>query len=294
MLTNKKDIDAWCKAMGILNYLIYDDLNIKVFEDVDISNKKLTHLPVKFLETTGNFNCSNNNLISLKNVPEIVGGIFNCSANKLNSLEHSPQIVKSDFDCSQNKITSLEYISNSVGGDLKISNNPIKKIDYCPTIGYSLLCANCELTSFDGFPKKIRGTLNCNENNIGSFDNCPTHIGLHFFLSCNPISSFKNAPQKIGGDFIFGFIDRNKQDLNKDKLIVDFDLSKINISESLIHNTTKKENFISGFENFYSWKNKRAFLHLKTEQIKSINLNSKLENELVDINPVKKNKSHKI
>ena len=292
MLTNKKDIDAWCKAMHISEYVIYDDLSIKAFQDVDISSQKLNYIPVKFLETLGNFNCYNNNLTTLKNVPDTVGEIFNCSVNKLTSLEHSPKVAKSDFKCSFNQIKSLEHITPSIGGDLNISNNPIEKLDYCPSIGYSLLCHNCNLTGFEGFPQKIVGSLNCYNNKISSFDNCPTDIGLHFYFDNNPTFSFKKAPQKIGGNFIFGFTTKNTQILNAQ--ITDFDLSNIQIGEELTHFTDKKENFISGLEIFYVWKNNGAILKIEQEQINAFKLNNKLNIALSEPVQTNHNKKHKI
>lgn len=294
MLTNKKDIDAWCKAMHISEYVIYDDLSIKVFQDVDISNKKLTSIPVKFLETTGNFKCYNNNLTTLKNVPDIVGATFDCSFNKLVSLEHSPKIVKINFNCSYNQIKSLKHITPNIGESLKISSNPIVKLDYCPSIGYSFLCDNCNLIGFECFPHTILGTLNCNNNKIISFDNCPVNIGLHFYFEDNPTFSFKNAPKKMGGIFTFGFIKMKTKDLYKNQLVTDFDLLHMQIGQGLTHITNDENKLIPGFERFYFWGNNNAKLELTQEQINSFRLNSKLNNDLTEPNSNKQKKTHKI
>jgi hypothetical protein len=73
----------------------------------------------------GNFNCSYNQLISLKGSPQTVGGNFNCSHNQLTSLEGAPQRVDRIFDCSDNSLTSLEGAPQEVGGDLDCDKNPI-------------------------------------------------------------------------------------------------------------------------------------------------------------------------
>jgi hypothetical protein len=53
------------------------------------------------------FECGNNELISLKDAPQEVGGNFRCSLNKLTSLEGAPLEVKGDFNCSDNPVSEL-------------------------------------------------------------------------------------------------------------------------------------------------------------------------------------------
>ncbi len=68
------------------NYTINPDHSIDVDGDVDISNKGLTKLPLKFGKVSGYFNCTNNKLTNLKGMSS-VGGNFDFSGNNITSLE---------------------------------------------------------------------------------------------------------------------------------------------------------------------------------------------------------------
>jgi hypothetical protein len=66
----------------------------------------------------GSFNCSHNELISLKGAPEKVTFSFDCSYNKLKTLKGAPKKVLMAFDASNNNIISLansgiEFIKKS-------------------------------------------------------------------------------------------------------------------------------------------------------------------------------------
>jgi hypothetical protein len=56
------------------------------FVDVDgciyMSNMGLNEIPLKFGELTGDFDCSDNKLISLEGAPKLVNGYFYCSYNQ--------------------------------------------------------------------------------------------------------------------------------------------------------------------------------------------------------------------
>ena len=106
-LTSKKDIKNWLDDMDIDNYTINDDLTIDVDGDVDLNNKKLEKIPVKFKSVGGYFNCGYNQLTSLKGSPESVGGSFYCNNNKLTSLEGCPESVGGHFNCNSNPIEEV-------------------------------------------------------------------------------------------------------------------------------------------------------------------------------------------
>ena len=61
----------WLDDMDIENYTINDDLTIDVDGDgdVNLNNKKLEKIPVKFKSIGGYFDCYNNKLTSLKGSP---------------------------------------------------------------------------------------------------------------------------------------------------------------------------------------------------------------------------------
>ena len=80
--------------------------------DVDLY---LNYIP-EWLSTViinGNFYCSNCNLTSLKNCPQIIKGYFNCSRNELDSLEYGPKEVGDSYWCYSNKVEfTQDYVKS--------------------------------------------------------------------------------------------------------------------------------------------------------------------------------------
>ena len=97
--TNNANIEAWCEEMRIENYTINSKGEIDVDGMVSIINKDFKELPYKFGRVNKVFvlyGCQN--LTSLKNCPNYVGGSFgyrNCS--QLDSLEGCPKEVGGNF-----------------------------------------------------------------------------------------------------------------------------------------------------------------------------------------------------
>jgi hypothetical protein len=142
-----KDIDSICKKFGIYNYTINEDGTIDVIAsrffrgDVDLSNKGLTELPLKFRNVTGYFYCYDNKLTSLEGSPQSVGGRFDCGDNnQLTSLEGGPREVGGNFYCGNNHLTSLEGCPQSVGGSFFCKNNKLTSLDGCPKVGGYFYC----------------------------------------------------------------------------------------------------------------------------------------------------------
>ena len=103
--------------------------------------KRVEKLPVKFGIVTGDFNCSYNNLTSLKGSPTHVDGGFYCNNNKLTSLEGCPSYVGGNFYCNNNNLTSLEGSPNSVGGYFSCHENNLTSLKGAPTqIGGYFFC----------------------------------------------------------------------------------------------------------------------------------------------------------
>jgi hypothetical protein len=95
------NINEICGKFDIFDYKINDDKSIDVFENVDISNKGLYRIPINFRYVYGDFNCSNNRILSLYGCPKYVQGDFNCSNNELTHLKWLPD-VGGDIDISKN------------------------------------------------------------------------------------------------------------------------------------------------------------------------------------------------
>jgi hypothetical protein len=149
--------------------------------DVTVINWKGDQLPIQFKKVTGNFNCINNGLKTLKGVPEEVGRDFWCVNNQLTSLEGSPKEVGGGFYCNYNKLTSLK-------GNLE-------------KVGRSFQCSYNQLTSLEGSPKEISGDFKCDNNKLTSLEGGPKEVGGTFDCSNNKLTSLEGSPKEVGGDF---------------------------------------------------------------------------------------------
>jgi hypothetical protein len=178
---SKESIDSICQKYGIRNYTINEDGSIDVEGDVDLSDEKLTKLPLKFRYVNGDFNCSNNQLTSLDGCPKTVGRDFDCDNNQLTNLEGAPQKMGGSFYCSNNQLTSLEGAPQKVGG---------------------FNCSNNQLTSLDGCPKTVGRDFDCENNQLTSLEGCPNYVKFNFYCSDNPLLvKLTNDILDIGGDF---------------------------------------------------------------------------------------------
>ena len=137
-----------CDQYNIKNYTINKDGSIDVNGDVDLSVNELTEITLKFKNVSRCFNCSHNELISLKGSPERVINFFGyynqlatleggpkyvsegfwCNSNQLTSLKGCPEIIYGDFNCHDNQILTFEYFPKHLGGRFYCEYNPIYKI----------------------------------------------------------------------------------------------------------------------------------------------------------------------
>jgi hypothetical protein len=135
LIADESEIHSICKEYGIENYTINGDGSIDVDGSVDLNDKGLIKLPLKFSRVSGDFYCSYkffssvDKLKNLEGAPEYVGGGFTCRYNKLTSLESAPKEVGSDFSCSNNELTSLSGAPLSVGGNFYCSYNELTSLN---------------------------------------------------------------------------------------------------------------------------------------------------------------------
>ena len=136
--------------------------------ELDLRNRNLIELPeiLKDITVNGYFDCSHNNLISLKNSPKSVGGSFICNGNELTSLEGAPRIIHGNFICNGNKLTSLKGAPNIINGNFACNGN--------------------ELTSLKGAPEYVDKTFSCMYNKLTSLQGAPKTVGGDFWCSDNP------------------------------------------------------------------------------------------------------------
>ena len=134
---------------------------------------------INFGKVTGNFNCSDLGLKSLKGVPQEVGRNFNCSWNKLTSLEGAPQEVGRNFNCNGNHLATLKGAPQKVGGGFWCYINRLISLEGAPqTVGKYFDCSYNQLTSLKGAPKTVDGNFDCRKNfNLHSLDGIGEVIG---------------------------------------------------------------------------------------------------------------------
>jgi hypothetical protein len=166
LFESEKSLNDICREYEITDYIINDDGSIDVDGNVNLFNRELTKLPLKFRNVSGDFYCHNNKLTSLEGCPLSVGGGFYCHYNRLTSLEGCPLSVGGGFYCDYNELTSLEGCPRSVGGDFSFSSN--------------------ELTSLEGGPLSVGGNFWCHSNELTSLEGCPRSVGGSFYCSGNP------------------------------------------------------------------------------------------------------------
>ncbi len=117
---------------------------------INISNEELQEIPIQFYHVEGNFDCSHNQLISLKGCPQYIGGSFYCHNNQIISLKYCPSSVYGDFDCSSNQIKSLEYCPHFVEGNFFCHKNKLTSLEYFPEFikGFVFLDNNRQLLKY--------------------------------------------------------------------------------------------------------------------------------------------------
>ncbi len=175
-LKTPEETQAWLDEMGVTGYTIHDDLTVDVAGAVDVSKKNLTRIPVQFGVVTGDFNCTDNQLISLIGSPKKCED-FNCSDNQLTGLIGAPELCV-DFDCGNNQLTSL------IGAPKECfifgcDNNRLTNLVGSPSRCYALWCRSNHLVSLDGAPSC--NYLHCHGGNLdlydinGAADGCQVH-----------------------------------------------------------------------------------------------------------------------
>ena len=154
------DIESICRKYIITNYTINSDGSIDVDADVNLYRKRLTKLPLKFRNVSGNFDCSYNQLTTLVGSPESVGDNFYCNSNQLITLKGSPKSVGESFDCSNNQLITLKGSPKSVGESFDCFSNKLTTLEGSPqTVGSNFDFRLNKLINFTGFPENFYGDV---------------------------------------------------------------------------------------------------------------------------------------
>ncbi len=103
-----KELRKLCKELMITHWVQNDDGSIDVHSDVNLMNRGLDKIPIKFNIVYGEFILTNNNLTSLENVPNKISGNFYASNNKLKNLIGCPKYVNGRLSFKHNPLESLD------------------------------------------------------------------------------------------------------------------------------------------------------------------------------------------
>jgi hypothetical protein len=161
------EIERLCNKYGIENWTINSDGLVDVDGDVDLSQYRLTKIPINFGRVRGYFYCYNNELTTLEGSPREVVGDFHCNNNGLTTLKGAPNRVVGDFSCGYNELTTLEGSPREVVGDFHCSVNKLTTLEGAPSrVGGNFSCHDNQLWTFKGAPEFIRGNFYCYGNKI--------------------------------------------------------------------------------------------------------------------------------
>ena len=205
--TDRYDYDGGLDRDKLENFISEDKdgftINFgKITGNFDCSELGLTSLKGVPTEVGGWFDCSDNRLTSLKGAPTEVIKDFCCYDNQLISLEGAPKTVGGNFDCSYNRLTSLKGAPQEIGGNFDCSNNQLTPLEGAPqTVGGWFDCSNNQLTSLKGAPTKVGESFYCSNNELTSLEGAPNLVGTDFYCKYNKLTSLKGSPKEVGGDF---------------------------------------------------------------------------------------------
>ena len=186
----REEIVLLCKKFEISKYSVNEDGTVDVYGCVDLSNKNLTQIPLKFNIVGGNFDCSNNKLTSLLGAPTVVFGTFDCSHNELQSLVGVSKKVFLDFDCSHNKLTTLSNGPATVRFNYNCSHNNLTDLGglskvITKGIFDEFNCSFNALTTIKGYPKGLT-KIDCSNNQLSELDDCAKYVHGEFNCKNNP------------------------------------------------------------------------------------------------------------
>jgi hypothetical protein len=189
--------------LGIKNYKINPDGTVDVDGNVDLYEEGLVEIPIKFGVVKGDFDISQNNLLSLKNCPRVVTGKFSCSFNRqLSSLKNGPKSAR-DFDCSHCNLTSLEHAPKEVHSNFNCSfNQQLSSLKNVPKNAKYYNFSFCNLTSLEHAPDSIEFDFVCNNNdNLTSLVGGPKYVGRDYVCRKCDLKSLEGAPNELSGSF---------------------------------------------------------------------------------------------
>jgi hypothetical protein len=163
---------------------------------------RLSALP--FIETCGgNYNCSENHLVSLKGAPRKVGGFFDCSNNPIKTFEGGPAEVVRTFKADHVSVKDLTGAPSKVG---------FLQMNFCGfleslagsdmTVQGKFMVTNCRISTTKGMPiVEGAGDINLSKNPLWDLDGLQETVNGNLNISDTVVRDF--GPVKhIKGDLI--------------------------------------------------------------------------------------------
>lgn len=174
---------------------INEDGTVDYIGFVDLRNKDLKVIPIQFGTVEGIFDCSENELTSLKNSPHTIIGDFKCSKNNLTNLKYSPKVINGSFYCNQNKLKSLIDCPKELSYSFDCSLNLLETLEHCPTIVGKTFSANCnKINTLEYFPEYVGGIAYLFYNEVYNLDTLKKcFIGSELLIGDKNKKSIKNS-----------------------------------------------------------------------------------------------------
>ena len=187
--------------------------------DVDLNRKNLTELPdFSRFTVNGNFDCSVNNLSSLKGAPIVVWGDFDYRCNpKTEIREDGPSIVGGEFlsatynkhyfyranDGNEYNLFRLPDIDITIKKSIDLSNLGLTKLPDLSRVKLlgAFICSYNNLISLEGAPKEVKGNFNCSVNKLKNLVGAPDTISGSFLCMYNQLTSLEGGPSFVVGNF---------------------------------------------------------------------------------------------
>jgi hypothetical protein len=117
-------------------------------------------LPVAFGHISGNFKTTFNGLTTYKGFPIKIDGICDCRHNDLHSMDQAPQVIGGDFLISHNHIHNMSGFPQEIGGQVEMDYDPKLPLLQTLRANQGVKFAMDNISPSDPAVKKVQSILN--------------------------------------------------------------------------------------------------------------------------------------
>lgn len=178
-----------------------DDGTLLVTGDINLARRGLSALPdLSMVEVTGNFDCAQNALSSLKGAPYAVQGDVHCNNNKLTTLVGGPRIVGGDYLAFFNTLVTLRGAPASVGKSFSCRSNHLRNLLHGPAaVGAAYDCSeNPQLADLRGAPADVPVNFRATGGALEDLAGGPRRCGRDYDVRGNALAHLEDAPETFG------------------------------------------------------------------------------------------------